>query len=72
MTPQQLLALSACFNECLSSPGVMLYLLDQLRIQGGGSAMTMQEIMTAANCYNCIPDQAAAQTYMLNEILEAL
>jgi hypothetical protein len=43
-----------------------LYLLDQIRINGGGAAMTMAEIQEAAKCYACIPDPVAAQLYLLN------
>lgn len=74
MTPQELIEAAKCYASCVSGDmqaAIILYLLDQLRIQNGGDEMTPQELQEAAKCFMCINDQAAAQTYLLNELLTA-
>lgn len=72
MTPQEIVTGSTCF-DCSIPPGmqgaVSLYLLNEIRVLNGGDAMTISEIQEAAKCFHCINDQAAAQTYLLEQIL---
>lgn len=74
MTPTELAEASKCFASCISGGmqgAIIIYLLDQLRIQNGGDAMTTEEIQEAAKCFICLNDQAAVQTYLLDQILTA-
>lgn len=73
MTPEELAEASKCFL-CISGDmqgAVMLYLLDQIRIQNGGSVMTTTELQEAAKCFTCLNDKQAVITYQLDQILSA-
>jgi hypothetical protein len=67
-TPAEIQANSNCFS-CLSDPlSALLYVFNQIRIAGGGSAMTVQEIESASACYGCISDKPAALLMLANTI----
>jgi hypothetical protein len=66
MTPEEISEAASGYAGIADQQAVTLYLLDQIRINGGGAAMTMAEIQEAAKCYACIPDPVAAQLYLLN------
>ena len=72
------LIVAATCDQCAIPPGmeaaVQTYILDQIRIAGGGAVMTTDELIAAAKCYQCnIPPgyQGSVQIYLLCQIANA-
>lgn len=68
-TPNEISEASPCFSCIESKADALLYLLDQIRIEGGGSAMTANEISEASTCFSCISDKWAAGLYLAEQIV---
>lgn len=67
-TPAEIATDASCYACIPDQAAALLYLLNQIRENGGGSAMTPAEISNASTCYACIPDKQAATLYLLEAI----
>jgi hypothetical protein len=67
-TPAEIAQGASCFACISNQADALLYLLDQIRVTGGGAAMTAAEIAQNASCFACVPNKQDAILYLLNDI----
>lgn len=69
LTPSDISEDSTCFSCISETQAAILYLLDQIRVNGGGIVLTPGEISENSTCFSCIADFQAALLYLLNQIV---
>jgi hypothetical protein len=65
MTPAEIADAITSFATVPNSAAVELWLLDQIRIEGGGEVMTPNQISEASGCFACVENKEAARLYLL-------
>lgn len=68
-TPNEISEASPCFSCIDDKLAALLYLLNQIRIEGGGDVMTVDEIAEASACFACLNDRWAAGLYLLSQVV---
>lgn len=68
-TPAEISEASPCFSCINDKLSALLYLLNQIRIEGGGDDMTPDEIAEASACFACINDRETAILYLLGQLV---
>jgi len=67
LSPAEIADGAKCYCIPNATPA-LLFLLDQIRVNGGGATMTPAEIADASKCF-CIPDVNRAMLFLLDQIL---
>lgn len=67
-TPADIANSASCFACIPNQADAILYLLNQIRVTEGGTAMTAAEISNNASCFACVPNKQDAILYLLDAI----